>query len=289
MWIFYALISAFGQATRFAVSKKLTKNFNSTVVTWQMIALSLPFVLLFTWQDLGSLPLNNPKFIISTIIASLCFTGGSLLMTKALEISPISATVPFLALTPLPAILIEFLILGTKPTIYGIIGIVIVVIGGYMLNESEREFGFWEPIKAIGRERGSVYAIITALIFAFGGILDKYGIGVAGPMPYLLIWTVSCTLVISFFLIKEKKSSKILDKINIKWTLLLGFLSFIANITFNLAATLTNASYVIAIKRTSAIFSVLIGWIIFKELKIKDRMLGTMIMVAGVAMIAMLG
>lgn len=210
-------------------------------------------------------------------------------MTKALEISPISVTVPFLALTPLPAILIEFLVLGNKPTIYGAIGIVIVVIGGYMLNESEREFGFWEPIKAIGRERGSVYAIITALIFAFGGILDKYCIGVAGPMPYLLIWTVACTLVISLSLIWSKKPVKILDKINIKWTLLLGFLSFITNITFNLAASLTNASYALAIKRTSAIFSVIIGWLIFKELKIRDRMLGAMIMVIGVVMISLLG
>ena len=289
MWILYAFISAFGQATRFTVSKQLTNNFNSTVVTWQMIALSLPFVLIFTWQEIGSIPLGNLKFVIATLIASLCFVGGSLLMTKALKISPISATVPFLALTPLPAILIEFLILGNKPTIYGVLGIVIVVIGGYMLNESERQFGFWEPIKAIGREKGSIYSIIAAFVFALGGILDKYGIGIIGAMPYLLVWTISCTLIASISLIWGKKSTKIIDKINTGWILLLGLLSFITNITYNLAAALTNASYALAIKRTSAIFSVIIGWLIFKELKIRDRMLGAIIMVIGVVIISLLG
>src|SRR3989339_217761 len=281
MWFLYAITSAFGQATRFATSKKLTKNFSSIVVTWQMIAISIPFVLLFTWQYAGSIPLRDPKFIIITLIASLCFTIGSLLMTKALEISPMSATVPFLALTPLPAILIEFLILRTVPTIYGTIGIIIVVIGSYMLNESERKYGFWEPIKAIKKEKGSIYAIITAFIFALGGILDKYMINIAGAMPYLLMWTISCTLTSTILLILDKK--------NLKWIFLLGFLSFATNISYNLAASLTNASYALAIKRTSAIFSVLIGWLIFKELKIRDRMLGAIIMVLGVTMIALLG
>src|SRR3989339_85596 len=289
MWFLYAITSAFGQATRFATSKKLTKNFSSIVVTWQMIAISIPFVLLFTWQYAGSIPLRDPKFIIITLIASLCFTIGSLLMTKALEISPMSATVPFLALTPLPAILIEFLILGTVPTIYGTIGIIIVVIGSYMLNESERKYGFWEPIKAIKKEKGSIYAIITAFIFALGGILDKYMINIAGAMPYLLMWTISCTLTSTILLIFDKKPIKILDQKNLKWIFLLGFLSIATNISYNLAASLTNASYALAIKRTSAIFSVLIGWLIFKELKIRDRMLGAIIMVLGVTMIALLG
>jgi len=289
MWFLYALISAMGQASRFAVSKKLIGNFNSRVVTWQMIAVSLPFVLLVTWQDATSIKIDDPKLILITILAASCFVIGSLMMTKALEISPMSATVPFLALTPLPAILIEFFVLGNKPTIYGFIGIIIVVIGGYMLNESEKQHGFLEPIKAIGKEKGSIYAIITAFIFALGGILDKYMIGIEGASQYLLLWTIICTIISTLFLIGTKKPTRIIDKSNLKWTVLLGLLSFITNISYNFATAITNASYALAIKRTSAIFSVLIGWWIFKELKIRERMIGTMIMVLGVAMIALLG
>jgi len=54
------------------------------------------------------------------------------------------------------------------------------------------------------------------------------------------------------------------------------------------AVTMTLVPYVISIKRTSVIFSSLYGFFIFKERFIKTRLLGVVIMVAGVLLISLL-
>jgi uncharacterized membrane protein len=53
------------------------------------------------------------------------------------------------------------------------------------------------------------------------------------------------------------------------------------------AINLTLVSYVISIKRTSVIMSVLFGYFIFKEKGLKERLTGTSIMVIGVLSIAL--
>jgi uncharacterized membrane protein len=47
-------------------------------------------------------------------------------------------------------------------------------------------------------------------------------------------------------------------------------------------------AYVISIKRTSVIISILFGYLIFKEKGIKERLLGAVIMVIGVLFITLL-
>ena len=52
-----------------------------------------------------------------------------------------------------------------------------------------------------------------------------------------------------------------------------------------IAINLTFVAYVISVKRTSALFSVILGKIILKEKGIKERLLGAAIMVSGVFLI----
>jgi uncharacterized membrane protein len=55
------------------------------------------------------------------------------------------------------------------------------------------------------------------------------------------------------------------------------------------ALTMALVPYVIAVKRLSAVFGVLIGALLFKESGLAERLFGTALMVAGVFFIALLG
>jgi drug/metabolite transporter (DMT)-like permease len=257
-----------------------------------MAVFSIPFLLLLICK-FKPLPFNNPKFLIATLIATCGFVIGNALLTKASEISPISLTAPFLALTPIPMILIEFIVMGNLPTKYGIAGILLIATGSYMLNVSESKHGILGPIKAIGKEKGSLLAIGAAMIFSIGGVLDKYAIGLSDPYSYLALWTISGAILSALMLITKRKSLHILNlqeiKKNIPMLLFIGFLMFITSASNFVANTMAFASYVLAIKRTSAFFSVILGWKIFKEIKIKERILGTLVMIAGVVLISTLG
>ena len=71
-----------------------------------------------------------------------------LLYMKAIKVSPLSLTLPFLSLTPVFLIGTSYIILGERPDRSGFIGIVLVVIGAYLLNVHTISKGFFEPFKS---------------------------------------------------------------------------------------------------------------------------------------------
>jgi len=67
----------------------------------------------------------------------------------------------------------------------------------------------------------------------------------------------------------------------------IGLFSALSLIFQMAAINLTLVAYVISIKRTSAIMSVLFGYLIFKERGIKERLIGVTIMIIGVLLIVL--
>ena len=55
------------------------------------------------------------------------------------------------------------------------------------------------------------------------------------------------------------------------------------------ALTVAIVPYVIAVKRMSAVFAVLLGWLVLREGQVRERLAGAVLMVLGVFLIALLG
>lgn len=293
MWIILTLISALAMAGRLAVSKSLSTKFTALFQTWLMFIFALPLIILYVIPTYEGIPLDNFYFILTTFISTLGFITANILIIKATELSPLSLTVPFLAVTPIPAILIEFIVLGILPSIYGALGILLVAVGGYVLNASESKKGILEPIKAIAQEKGSILAILAAVAFSIGGTLSKYAVAEANETAFIATWAVINIIVATPLVLACTKCKtqikNTFNKNNFAKIFSMGSMFAVAYILYTLAVAMTNASYVLALKRTSGLFGVFIGWLIFKEVKITERMAGAIIMVAGVALIAVLG
>jgi uncharacterized membrane protein len=67
----------------------------------------------------------------------------------------------------------------------------------------------------------------------------------------------------------------------------MGFVNALKYIFQMAAIQLTLVAYVISIKRTSAILSVVMGFIIFKEKGFRERLTGAVIMILGVLLITL--
>jgi len=85
----------------------------------------------------------------------------------------------------------------------------------------------------------------------------------------------------------KMKNNLVLIQQNWKNMIIMGFLSALTSIFQIYAITLTLVAYVIAIKRTSVVFSVLWGHYLFHEKGVKERLLGASIMVIGVVFIVL--
>ena len=170
-WIIYALLGAFFDAAYFALIKKYLPRLNPSFLSCGVFLTTA--IILSLISVMKGIPKLNTSFYYSLLITGLLGVISAVLYFKALEKSDISLVVPMLSFTPVFLIVTSYFILGEITTIYGIIGILLILIGSYTLNITKENTKFLEPVKAAVRDRGVVYILVVALLFSISANFDK--------------------------------------------------------------------------------------------------------------------
>ncbi|MBI3353736.1 MAG: EamA family transporter [Nitrospirae bacterium] len=283
MWLYYAFITAFSQATSDAITKKTLQRADEYIVAWLRLLSSVPYLLIALF--IIEMPETDSTFWTALITALPLEVTAFILYIRALKESPLSLTIPFLAFTPVFLIFTSFLILGELPDKSGAAGVILITAGAYTLNLHMKKKGLLKPIKAIIKERGSLMMLIVSFIYSITSSLGKLAILHSSPIffgaVYFIILALAFTPIVMF------KSRNNLGQIikNYKFFGLLGFFHSIMIITHMIAMSLTQVTYMIAVKRTSLLFSAGYGYFLFKEEKMRERLLGSILMIIGVVLI----
>jgi len=283
-WFVYAFVCALSLATADALSKKiLDDNVDPSIVAWVRVGYAVPFmVIIIPFIDKPEL---DGVFYMATFMAIPFDMIALLLYMKAIKVSPLSLTLPFLSLTPVFLIGTSYIILGERPDKSGFIGIILVVIGAYLLNVHTINRGLFEPFKAIAREQGSVLMIIVAFTFSIGVCFGKIAIQHSDPIFFSVVYSILLSFFL--FLVISFKTRQFFSKAISRPVpfLLIGILITIMVITHVKAINLVEVSYMISVKRLSILFGVIYGVVFFKETNIKERFFGATVMVSGIIMI----
>ncbi len=284
-WFIYAFVCALSLATADALSKKaLDDNTDPYIVAWVRTGYAAPFIaVIIPFIDIPEL--DSVFFVITFLVVPLDIIAV-LLYIKAIKVSPLSLTLPFLSLTPIFLIVTSYIILGERPDKFGFIGIILVVIGAYLLNVHTISQGFLAPFKAIAKEKGSVLMIIVAFIFSIGACLGKIAVQHSSPAFFSVIYIFLLSLFL--FIIIIFKSKHFLSKSISRPVpfILIGMLIAIMISTHLKAISLIEVSYMVSVKRLSILFGVIYGVMFFKETNIKERFLGATVMISGIIMIS---
>jgi drug/metabolite transporter (DMT)-like permease len=286
IWFFLSLIAATSIAVR-DVSIKTYENLAPPEIAILELVWALPYFFLgcllveippldqtFWWTFILSIPINIAAYI---------------LYLYAIKISPISLSVPFLAFTPAFMILTSFFILAETINIWGGIGIGLIVLGGYVLHFTNKQASLWDPLSAFLHEKGSWFMLIVAILFAFAAVIGKKAILHSSPLffSYLFFLIFNITVLAGFLLFRKNDWHKIIR--NTPRGIWLGSL-FMVHISFHsLAIAISTAVYMVAVKRSSILITILLSWFILKEENIRFRGLGTLLMFAGILIITFLG
>jgi uncharacterized membrane protein len=286
VWPIFALLTALSASIKDIFSKHGLKNanLNEYIITWSLKFFSL--ILIIPLLIFTGIPSLGNYFWHALFIGGILNTIAALLYMKAIKNSDLSLTIPMTTFTPLFLLATSPIILHEFPSIYGLIGIILIVIGSYTLNIKEKHKGFLAPFKALLRNDGPKLMLTVAFIWSITSNIDKIGIKNSSPIFWvisnMIFWSILLSIIM---IIKSKKSIKNIP-LNLKVLIPIGVFDGLAAITQMIAVNMTLVAYVISIKRTSSILSVLSGYFIFKEKNIKERLLGVVIMVIGVIFIA---
>jgi drug/metabolite transporter (DMT)-like permease len=271
LWLILSLLTALAVASQDAWVKKHFSHLTAYdmlafpfMFSLPLFVIAVPFIPVpplddtFYWSFLISLPLNFIPFFI---------------YMKAIRTSPLSG----------------YVFLGEIPNTWGLAGIVITCIGGYVLNLESGRHSFGAPIKAVFKETGSWLMLIVALLFSFSAVIGKKGILHSSP----LFFTMTFFAALSFLTLVVLLA---LGKIHLKtfrddWAkgMVAGALFFVHALSHGFAISMVKASYMISVKRLSALIGIIYGGLFFNEKYVAVRLMGAGLMVAGAVLITIWG
>jgi|CXWL01.1.fsa_nt_gi drug/metabolite transporter (DMT)-like permease len=284
MWIALSLLGAFGQALGWALKKKTleSKRVNNTLglVSYTIAGL----LLFFLWgiQSNFVIPAITSKFIFAALVVSLLNVLAAWAAYKALDQMGLSKLMPYIALTSLMIIPIEYVLRGVLPSNFQIMGMLLVVVGAIIFGAKEKLTKEALPaIKYFG-----ITLICYSITSPFMAVMvDESSSGLfSGTVAHLGIALGFLFLVI---FTNEIKSVKTLVNDG-TWNKTLFFMliagaviALLENGPINVALETANASEVFALKRTMPFFALILGVMMFKETITKRHILGAVFLVFG--------
>ena len=286
IWIPVTLCCALSLATSDALTKKaLAERYNEYLVAWFRLLLVLP--LLFILLLAVPLPRTGAGFAGTILVAIPIELLALILYVKALKLSPLGLTVPFLALTPLVLLVLPFLLLGERITPAGGAGVLLIAAGCYVLNVQSGGSGLMAPYRAILREPGSLCMIGVAILYSFAAVLTKKAITDSSPLFFAGLYPILLFICLTpIALWKGRHDLRHHGGAGLVRATLLPSLCTFGEILFGvIALSLTNVAYMIAVKRMSLLFGIIYGHFLFREERFRQHFAGGVLMVAGVALI----
>lgn len=283
MWIIYSLLTALSLSTSDALAKRAVASRDVYFVAWARLLFALPvFLVLLLFVEIP--PLDR-TFWFATVAALPLEVIAMILYTRVLKVSPLGLTMPFLALTPMFLIVTSYLILGEKVSYSGGVGILCMAVGVYTLNIHRIRENFMGPVRAILREKGSVLMITVAFIYSITSSLGKMAIEHSSPIFFGSLYFVLVFILLTPLAMMKSRDRLVIGRKDIGPLMPVG-LTYAMMITFHMIAmSMVNVAYMISVKRTSLLFSIIYGALLFKEEKIGEKFIGGVIMLTGFVLI----
>src|SRR3989344_905985 len=172
--------------------------------------------------------------------------------------------------------------------IISIIGLILIVVGGYTLKVEEAKEDFFKPFKLLATNKNSLMYLIAMIIMPLTTIFDKIGLKNIQPVNQsflLLVEDILIVILLGIYMTgKDKNWIKEL-KTNF-WTLSLNGIAYMAlSLLFLYGITTGAVALVSGVKKLEVFFVLIFGWLLLGDKPKKGVWLGSLIMLFGVILI----
>ncbi|MBU1036589.1 hypothetical protein KKF32_00960 [Patescibacteria group bacterium] len=152
---------------------KLTKVHKFILIGFGFL-FALPYYL--GWLMIEGIPVVQPLFWKTVAFHVPLMILALILQVEAHRCSPLILTAPYLSLTPAFLLIISPILGGGRMTVWGVIGVLIITVGLYLLNTKtetdSQNVSLLAPLRQLKKEKGSRYMLWVSFLFAVTSNLD---------------------------------------------------------------------------------------------------------------------
>ncbi len=265
--------------------KQLTNRGNNpvTVNFSTYLLLSIGCVVPALSVDWGAMP---AAFWWNCALVGLFGGVGNAFLVKALQQGELSVLGPINSYKSVVGMIVGIIVLGEIPNLYGLLGVALIIGGSYfVLNTPDERFSW----RLFGR--ADIRWRICAMVFtAIEAVFIKKVILLSSASVAFIIWCwfgalASLAVLLIFASPRELVRIKRRDIPNFLYVALcVGLTQYATNFVFDRM----DVGYALALFQLSTIVSVFLGYRVFREQGIRNKLIGSAIMIAGSVVIIFL-
>ncbi len=227
---------------------------------------------------------HKPTFMYA-LLSSFFFALYQYFTATSYKYADVSMVYPITTSSPFFIIIWAYFLLDERVSLFGILGIILVLLGCYIMNIT----------KGKGSKTGLygiLIALLAAFVYSFGAMADKMGVGSVNTHLYIMLMADFMSFYsVLFTTISHRKSVTLHNKVNIpiQWKLVIlgGLVMAASTVTYRLGLIDMQISYASALRQLSSLFGVLMGLFFLKESYGKQRIIGSIVIIAGITLIRM--
>lgn len=283
------LASSLGWAALDALRKRLAARLRPTALVAVLTLGTLP--LFVAWLALSGDGRISTGYVVPASVAIVLNVAANLLFVRALQVAPLSTTIPMLSFTPALAAVFSALVLREFPGARAGAGIALVVAGALVLHGGDgaaqgRDRPATSPRRGL-RDDGPRLMLGVALLWSLTSVVDKAALAYAAPALHAAFQCAGVGLAVLALLAWRGRAAEIGQVRTVFGT----FLAAIAVAALSLGLQFlafqhTYVSSVEAVKRTLGMLaSVVNGRLFFAEPLTVRKWTGVLAMSLGVALI----
>jgi drug/metabolite transporter (DMT)-like permease len=209
--------------------------------------------------------------------------GMSGLLARAAARGDISIVGPILALSPIFTVLPDAILSGTLPTALGWLGLALSLFGTFSLSGGSVR----GRLVALFARRDALDTLGAAILLGFLAAVDRWGALAIGSPSYL-VCSHGATALLAGSVALLTTPQGVRDSVaprNLVTLVAHGLLGLTGTAMQTTALTLAPAAYVNAVRRLSAVISVLLGRALFREPDLGRRLVAALLACAGAAIL----
>lgn len=277
-----------GGTLSLGVSDVLTKKYLGDGLDDQaflVITLFFTGMLLLPILALVGLPNIKEGFWLAVVITTFLNLISQNLFIRAFKLSDASLIAPLRLIIPPLVIFTGFLFLNEKPSLVGIVGIFITMIGLWFLLYKENKDGYQGYLSLI-KDRGVIYGLLGSVLFSVSFPFDKIAVVKSSALfaTFFIFSTIGfLTFVIN--IIRDKKFASLVVQLltqHFRATMIVSFFNSVGIVLTHQALNYSLVAYASSLKRLQALWTVIIAGKFLKEKEMKHRLIGTIIMFMGI-------
>lgn len=281
MWILLAFGSAFFAGITAILAKCGIRKTDSTVATAirTIVVLAFSWLMVFAVGSGAQIASIDGKTWLFLILSGLATGASWLCYFRALQLGNINKVVPVDKSSVILTMLLAFILLQERISLFGGIGVVLIAVGTFLMIEKKDV----QQGKENQKKRWLLYAVGSAVFASLTSILGKIGIsGVESNLGTAIRTAVVLVMAWGMVLVTGKTHAvREIPKSELGFICLSGVATGASWLCYYRALQSGPASVVVPIDKLSILVTVAFSFFVFHERLSKKSGLGLILIVAG--------